>query len=174
MKKLGRNLLTLMLVAVMLIATVATASAATCPLVGDDPAPVGHTHSWTFKGFDWTINAEKRIYRAVGVFECTTCGQKLNVQATVTVTGNKCTATISAGKALDRRAHTETVQLNQWTFKNFEWNTDNGYIAFAVYQRAASGEICRIQATVKRTVKGYKASVTAAQALDGVARYAMY
>ena len=174
MKKLGRIFLSLMLVSVMLAATVATASAAMYPRVGDDPDPVGHTHTWTFKGFNWTINAEKRIYKAVGVFECTTCGQTSNVQATVTVTGNSYTATIPASKAPDHKAHTATVENQQWTFVNFEWNTEHGYIAFAVYHCAASGETRRVQATVKRTAKGYRASVTAAQALDGVARYAMY
>jgi len=172
MKKIGKFFLTLVLIAAMLLATIATASAVTAPSVGgDDDEPVGHVHTYEFKGFEWTINKDKRIYKAFALYECTGCGYKRNVQATVTVTSTEYIATITAAKSLDGKAHSEHLHIHEWKFKGFEWNTDNGYIAFARYQCKTCGESCCISANVTRTARGYRASVTATQALDGVARY---
>lgn len=174
MKKLGKIISVLLLVAVMLVVSVVPAFAATYPTIDPEPDPVTPHHEWTFKGFEWHINAGKRIYKAFGVYECSHCGTTRNVQATVTVTDSEYIATISASASPDRTAHTEHLHIDKWVFQGFEWNTDNGYIAFAVYQCSTCGEICRIQATVTRTARGYRASISATQAPDGVSRSATY
>lgn len=174
MKRISKMLLVFALVAVMMGTAFVSAKAATYPTQdpvdpGDSINP-GHTHVRVFKGFEWNINTSKRIYKAFGIFECKQCGDVLSIQADVTVAGHECTATVT----YNNRTYTETVPLHHWVFKGFEWNTDNGYIAFAKYECSVCGEKAGVQATVSRTARGYKASITSAKALDGVARSSTY
>lgn len=165
-------LLVFALVAVMLSTVVVTAKAATYPPVDNDPInpPSGHTHSWVFMKFTWNINPGKRIYKATAVYMCSGCEQTKRDNATVTVAAHICTATVTASQSQDGRAHTQTVCLHDWVFEGFEWEMSHGCIAFGKYMCSLCGEKCLVKATVIKTTKGYRATITSANAPDGVAR----
>lgn len=172
MKRISKMLLVFALVAVMMGTAFVSAKAATYtpqdPVDPGDPVNPGHTHVRVFKGFEWNINTSKRIYKAFGMFECEQCGDVLSIQADVTATGHECTATVT----YHNRTYTETIPLHQWVFKGFEWNTDNGYKAFGNYECSNCGEKQRIEAVVTKTARGYKATISAANAPDGIVRTA--